>query len=260
MILRDIALVVGGVGIGLYLAKSSLETARQQGHSEGYNEGYEEAKERFQNECVLVDCLKRDEGKSEETDEEFLARPEVLEAATKAVDAYEEYSGTKVPAEALVQGLAGAVDRDQFTEEETPARVAVRTAPVSLPEQPKVPVNYNAVSTPTPVYEEKPRPQEDPVHTDVMTQDEFVMSETGFEQFTVTYFHGDDTLAGERDQVITLEERKVQLGDDVTARLKAGPESWGGDGNLFIRNHSEGVELEIIWESGTYAETITTVE
>lgn len=258
MLIRYALCIAGGIGIGLYLAQNKLEEA----HTEGYNKGYDEAESRYKEECDR--CLQRDEELKSMSDQEFLAQPEVLAAAQKAVEAFEDYSGgVKVPPEALVTDLTAAVKLDAEIREtaklldEAEAVVAPEVrekVPEVIPEQASAPMNYNAVSTPAVA---EPKEANDPVQTDVITSDEFIHSRTEHKQYSITYFSGDDTLAGERDQVIDLDARKVTLGDEVTAMLKAGPESWGGAESLFIRNHTQGVELEILWLPDKYSEKVT---
>jgi hypothetical protein len=87
---------------------------------------------------------------------------------------------------------------------------------------------------------------------DLIMASEFINSDTGYKQFSVTYFAGDDILAGESDQVISLEARNVTMGETILEKLRNAPP---GDDKfiLYIRNHEQQVELEIARSEGKYS-------
>lgn len=292
MVIRNLLCIAGGVAIGYYLAQNQLEKARLDGYNEGFEEGKEYSKpSAVSNDCVT--CARRDESLRAMSDEEFLQRPEVLEAAAKATEAFDKYRGVTVEASEMsaeeeleaarqeaekkrkireeIEALRNPVVQEKMLDaleeerqreiEETFNEDLRKLREVLIPESTDVPeqsageqgaVAYNQISAPR-----KPEsPKKPAVSVEIITQDEFVNSRTDCQQFSYTYFAGDDVLAGENDEPIETDLRGNYLGDETLAMLKAGPESWGGGVSLFIRNTTEQLELDIAWSAGKYSDEV----
>ena len=70
----------------------------------------------------------------------------------------------------------------------------------------------------------------------------------GFDQYTLTYFEGDDVLCRDDDTVIEDQDSVVGLGN----LTKFGHGS--GDPNIvYVRNHELRVDLEVVHSDGKYA-------
>lgn len=85
----------------------------------------------------------------------------------------------------------------------------------------------------------------------VIHRDEYqegIDGDVQFEQFTLTYFEGDDVLCRDDDTVITDQDATVGLGN--LAKFGHG----SGDPNIvYIRNEELKVDLEIVHSDGKYA-------
>lgn len=85
----------------------------------------------------------------------------------------------------------------------------------------------------------------------VVSIDEFLEAEPGFNQVTLTYYVGDDVLADERDKVV----EKV---DYTIGKLnKASFGVMSKDPNvLYVRNHTLELDFEILRSEGSYGEEV----
>lgn len=85
----------------------------------------------------------------------------------------------------------------------------------------------------------------------VIREDEYFENDTGFDQKTLTYFKGDDTLCDDADQII----------EDVEATVgKANLDTFGrisNDPNVtYVRNEKLRVEYEIVLDHQNYGEVV----
>jgi hypothetical protein len=96
--------------------------------------------------------------------------------------------------------------------------------------------------------EVKNRTNEDPF---IIHRDEWNEGESNFDQISLTYFEGDDTLANERDKVIEDQDKVIGLGN----MLKWGHGS--GDPNvIYVRNPVLALDIEVTRSLGTYASEV----
>lgn len=232
--------VVGGVAVGYAIAHSKLEDE----FLRRLDKETEDAKDFYRR-------------KYEKKLEEKVASPEFVKAAQEAAEALEMYQGRDT---APVEISEEQMELDEESDPDVDVTVEVaQPEPAKLPFSTDIPgqaktggVNYNKVSTPEPTTVKK----EDEYVPDFITMDEFVRNETNYRQYSITYFHGDDTLAGESDQVVDLDVRNITLGREVLEMLKAGPEAMGGETTLYLRNNQQHVEIDISWSPGKYTEEV----
>ena len=85
----------------------------------------------------------------------------------------------------------------------------------------------------------------------VLREDEYMENDSGYDQKTLTYYAGDDTLAEEDDEIIDDVERVVGK-----ANLDKFGELSGDSRVCYVRNEKLQVEYEIILHDGTYAEVV----
>lgn len=113
--------------------------------------------------------------------------------------------------------------------------------------------------------EEVPPPAEKPsvVRTHPaaeITKEQFVKNEEGLEQYSFTYFVGDDVLANESDEPLEPSMRRQIVSQEIIQKLKVGPEAMDGATTLYIRNpkfnEGEGVEVEIERSPGKYSDEV----
>lgn len=85
----------------------------------------------------------------------------------------------------------------------------------------------------------------------ILTQDEYMASETEFEQSTITYYQGDDVLCDSRDA-------EIRDSDDVVGDVNLTKFGHGsGDPNvLYVRNEKLEMEFEILLERSTYVKEV----
>lgn len=85
----------------------------------------------------------------------------------------------------------------------------------------------------------------------VIEHDEFYENEKEYEQITLTYFEGDDTLSDARDQPV--EDTENTVGDDNLTRFGHGSK----DNNIvFVQNDRLETLFEIVRSTGKYAEEV----
>lgn len=85
----------------------------------------------------------------------------------------------------------------------------------------------------------------------VISVQEYMEGEKGYEQETLTYFEGDDVLADSRDNMI--EEVEATVGHDNLERFGHG----SNDKNLvYIRNDRQELDMEIIRSQGDFAKEV----
>lgn len=253
MVVKYVLVAGISASAGYYVASKRLE----QRFREDLARETEEAKDFYRRKYI-----KQAEKEGEDSD--------LTEAAVDAAEALLNYSGISVGPSVLTQemteSVARAVEQGEL-DPETPAEVALKAAVEEVeelktltdpivrehllksPTTPPEAVQYNKISTPAKT-EEKPKAYV----PDVITIEDFIKNETGYKQFSVTYYAGDDILAGESDQVVELETRNVTMGEEIVERLKAGRPAMDGNDVLYIRNDKEQVELEIARNAGNYSD------
>lgn len=89
----------------------------------------------------------------------------------------------------------------------------------------------------------------------IITQDEFLEAEPGYEQVTLTYYEGDDTLADEGDQAIPLIDETV--GKGTLHRFGHGS---GDARTVFVRNDKLSTDFEVVKSDGKYAHEVLGLE
>lgn len=184
--------------------------------------------------------------------------PEITESAVDAAEALKTYQGLTVPPAILTEKVTASVKRDfESGIEEAKSNVAeLATAldPVVADGQLPGKTDYNKISAPKSAAGSSESVKSKTPAPDIISLEEFVNSESGYKQFSITYFAGDDVLAGESDQVIELEARNVDLGDEIVQKLKIGREAMNGLDALYVRNHERQVEFDIARSPGKYSE------
>lgn len=87
----------------------------------------------------------------------------------------------------------------------------------------------------------------------IIDVDTFLQGESNYEQYTLTYYAGDDVLAGSNDQAIEGKDRRRTIGSDEV--LSFGEQS--NDPNVvYIRNHLLKMDLEIAKSDGKFSEEV----
>lgn len=113
------------------------------------------------------------------------------------------------------------------------------------------PVTQNVFDTPPIEVEEEVNVYElerDPEVPYVIHKDEHHETPEGYEQYTLTYFEGDDILSDERDRVLTEQDEVIGLGN--LSRFGQG----SGDPNIvYIRNEKLKVDIELVHSDGKFA-------
>lgn len=85
----------------------------------------------------------------------------------------------------------------------------------------------------------------------VITVDEFMDDESGYEKGNLTYYEGDDALADEQDQII--DDTEGTVGNDNLLKFGHGSR----DNNcVYVRNDMLKLEWEIIRAKGSYAKEV----
>jgi hypothetical protein len=86
----------------------------------------------------------------------------------------------------------------------------------------------------------------------VISQETFMLNETGYDQYQYTYYAGDDILTNDSDEVIDAHERKIQVGDALT---RFGEQS-GEATIVFVRSDWLRQDVEIARDERTFAEVV----
>lgn len=240
-----------GVAVGYFIANKRLE----QRYFEDLARETEEAKDFYRRKYLKQ--------ASEEGED-----PGVSEAAISAADALLKYSGLKIGPSILTEELTATVERavaggelDPESPADEPDEEVDRSytdipaesfkSPEPEPEKPE-PVNYNKVRT----AKVQPKPEvadTEPTGPYIITSKDFIESGTGFKQRSVTYYAGDDILAGETDQVVDETIRMYTLGKAILQKLKDG---LGGVDTIYVRSPDAGYEFEITRSTGKYSEEV----
>lgn len=83
--------------------------------------------------------------------------------------------------------------------------------------------------------------------------DEFVNNETGYEQYSLTYYMGDGVLADDKDQPIEGDKLDMTVGDNNLAEFQKMGEIAHC---VYVRNHKLRAEFEISRSEGKYSEEV----
>lgn len=84
----------------------------------------------------------------------------------------------------------------------------------------------------------------------IITDEEFLMSEDlRYEQYTLTYYAGDDVLVNQEDKPVEGKQRLITVGED---NLKFGEKS-NDPRIVYIRNPQLTMDLEVILNDGKYS-------
>jgi hypothetical protein len=94
-------------------------------------------------------------------------------------------------------------------------------------------------------------PDADPENPYIITADEYMEGELGYEQTTLSYFKGDDVLVDTRE--VPIEDTDATVGDDNLTKFGLGSR----DKNvLYVRNQRIETDFEIVQSAGEYAEEV----
>lgn len=230
----------GGVGIGYYIAHTRLE----QRFHEQLDREIEEARDFYR---------RRFEKKAEREEEASKALKEYQGVTVAPSMTHQELNRSleeeglrpvnKAFADVLLKEAADGTT-DDGEDEVIPEESEIQEKEEDKPRPKAEPVNYNAISTPR---DPEPEVKTQADDLSIITQEEFVKNETGYKQFSISYFAEDDVLAGESDQVIELQARQATLNDTIFERLKDDRLQ-----NLYVRNSTTEMEFEITRSSGSY--------
>lgn len=97
--------------------------------------------------------------------------------------------------------------------------------------------------------------ERDPTKPYIISQEEFMLNETGYEQVAVTWYAADEKLADEKDDVIEDAERI--LGTEF--KVNFGTES-SDENTVHIRNERLGIEFEVNRHGGSFSMEVLGVE
>lgn len=231
-----------GVGVGFYIARERYEERYSSLLAESTEQAEEFFRKKYRKEAV-----------------ESVQEAGFTEAVIDAAEALQEYSGIETIPVVLAQDIEqviktasaeGRLDVEQL--EKDLAEYKELTAEESLkpPKTESGQVRYDKVATPAKA--EGPKKAD---LQEVIGEDEYIDNETEYKQFSITYYAGDDVLAGESDQVIDHETRVNTLGNDVLEMLRM-PDTRV----LYVRNHQEQVEVDISISRGKYVDEVGPID
>ncbi len=167
--------------------------------------------------------------------EEYFEAKEIVQVTKPELDdilvenGYKPAEGKITVEEATPEGIADAVNRNVFEEEEPSEAELGR--PVW-----DYPTEYRKRSEASPY---------------VLHHDEFVQNERDYMQSTLTYYAGDDVLTDERDTII--DDRDELVGLENLDRFGEGSED---PEIVYVRNPVREIDLEIVRSDGTYAKEV----
>lgn len=247
MVIKYLLCTAGGVAIGYYLAHGHLEKNFQ---------------ELLDRETVDIrDHYRRKYDEKVKEDEEF------AKAALEAAETIERYQGVTIAPSVLAQEMEEVVRRDESqgdpevekaTEYPEAAKIKVREKPARKDVSK---VNYNAISTPSKAEQaDEPKNEvsgepETEIQTGIITKQAFIDNEFGYDQFSITYFAGDDVLANEEDEPMKG-NRVHMLGREVVEKIKVGREAMDGEDTIFVRNHTGNWEFEVTRSEGKFSDEV----
>lgn len=88
-------------------------------------------------------------------------------------------------------------------------------------------IAYNKISQPDSVGDD---------HISVITEEDFARGEDNYDEHYLTYYSGDDVLAGQSDHKIDREYCVEAFGEKLLERMRASEEPWGDTGLLYVKN------------------------
>jgi hypothetical protein len=127
------------------------------------------------------------------------------------------------------------------------ALTAYQGAPAETKEEAKVVVNNifaNGPAIPVVVDEDEPH---------LIPEEEYLANETGYEQYSMTYYLGDGVLADDRDQPVEGDKLDETVGDNNLTHFQNLPEN---EHIIYVRNNKLRAEFEISKSDGNYAEEV----
>lgn len=238
-VLTGVAIVslAAGAAIGYYAAKKYLEpkyAAIADEEIEKARELYGAAtfgKAEYPTPQDAVDALIPDDD----------AVPEVAPAKT----AMRSYKGMPIASEEVVQDVDDVVVRTTVKTEET-----IEGDEVEIVKEASTNIFVNGQAFDADEWEKSvsERSEERPY---VISEEEFFANEQDFEQWTLTYYAGDDVLCTEKDEVI--EDVDAMVGEENLKRF--GMKS--NDMHLvYVKNNKRGLDFEIARSTGKYAKEV----
>lgn len=233
--LRYIMCTAGGVAIGYFLALGKLEKK----YGQGYEAGFEEAKGFYKDENEVI--------KKE------------LQMAVDEVEAVYKNQAAEAVAAIAETFRAPKTGVSEKPESDTKTEVKVEAPSIVVPEQPKPPVNYNAISTKAKEPEpEQPKVEETEVKVEVATSkaylvdfDEFEGNPFGYTTRSLTCFAGDQSVADEFDVKLDPEVVGREIGYGNLAKLNDDVTE------IWVRNDETKTLCEIVISHGTYETMVT---
>jgi hypothetical protein len=247
---------LGGASIGYFVAQGRFEKyfkeqlALQQDEHElivkALKESYEE---RIQDLTADVKSNPEVNTVGDEKVVDTITKSETLKLADDAASALLTYSGGAVQYNRVVFS-GGAADSEEVAAS-VPDSESVREI-----------ISNFAFEKASEISESDPQIAEDGVVTMsavdenlpfIITEDAYMNEEAGYKQYSLTYFSGDDVLAGESDNKIEEDFRRDVLGSAICDVLIAGPEAMNGEKVLYVRNVPLQREFEIAWSEGKYS-------
>lgn len=232
-----------GVGIGYFIAQRRLESLyfdRLQEETEEartfYKEKYDKKLSNARNEGAIQAVVDLEGADSEE----------FTKAAIEATEALQKYQGIEVKPSVLAQELTRTMEK-AAEEPEPEHETVVEGSAEDFDTGPLGDKNPEEIEE---TAEEATRRANLPR---LITADEYINSETGFQQFSVTYFAGDDVISTEADKKLSDTNRKISFGRDILEMLKAGPEAMGGVDAIYVRSPQIKMEFDVVLSSGKYS-------
>lgn len=230
------SLVVGSVA-GYFFARKNLE----QQYDESVKREIAEAKRFYST------LYKKDEFKTPESAVEHLLPKNTMPEAARALLSYQGEDNEEMPEEdpneEIVYERAKPFTEDELTPDEmTDEFEIVRNVFEEAKSRTSLGIDFDYEA------EVRARTEEAPY---VISQEEFMEGEPGYNQVSHTYFAGDGVLVDEKEQPIN--ESDMTVGDDNLVRF--GHRS--NDNNIvYVRNDALELDFEILRSEGKYAEEV----
>lgn len=222
-LLRYLACIIGGAGLGYFLASGKfdrdLEAAivKESDDARAYWEG----KYRERLDALAKQQMGEYGG--------VVVGPKTEEAPASEEKSEEPAKAEEEPEKVVAMPKSASIDRRP--DPDTPQKV-----------------NYNAISTPSKAAKAEAEEEAEYPKVELITQQEFIDSDTGYRQMSFTYYPGDDTLVNEQMKRIALTDRDVAIGKEAIPALNGGLET------VYLRNLSGHWEIEIAKAEGNFAD------
>lgn len=234
-----------GVAAGYWFASERL----QQNYMNMLRESEEELRDYYRNRYV--------EGAVQEGEPEDFARD-----AVAASEAIQNYQGLDVPPVVLTDSLM-EVARKEAQKDASEERETARSTSAPGPVQPEDggKVDYNAISKaptkPAGGTVEETGDFQPGTKPEIIPILEFQNSTTGYKQLSMTYYAGDNILAGESDNVLNEDQVLMTVGPEIRKYLKDGAD---GKRELYVRNGAVKMEFDLAISAGNYTDEVGPID